>query len=72
MLRTEEILSTLEMLLAEHLDVRAVTLAVNKGAPVVRETPKAPAAKVLMKLSKTIASELSSGLERKVAQSVSA
>ncbi len=50
----------------------AVTLAVNKGAPVVRETPKAPAAKVLMKLSKTIASELSSGLERKVAQSVSA
>jgi hypothetical protein len=29
MLRTEEILSTIEMLHAEHLDVRAVTLAVN-------------------------------------------
>lgn len=29
MLRTDEILSTIEMLHAEHLDVRAVTLAVN-------------------------------------------
>ncbi len=29
MLRTEEILSTIEMLHAEHLDVRAVTLALN-------------------------------------------
>ena len=29
MLRTDEILSTIEMLHAEHLDVRAVTLALN-------------------------------------------
>ena len=29
MLRTEEILSTLEMLHSEHLDVRTVTLALN-------------------------------------------
>ena len=29
MLRTDEILSTIEMLHAEHLDVRAVTLAIN-------------------------------------------
>ena len=29
MLRTDEILSTIEMLHAEHLDVRTVTLALN-------------------------------------------
>ncbi|MCL4194622.1 MAG: DUF711 family protein, partial [Thermoguttaceae bacterium] len=29
MLRTDEILSTIQMLHAEHLDVRAVTLALN-------------------------------------------
>jgi hypothetical protein len=29
MLRTDEILSTIEMLHAEHLDVRTVTLAIN-------------------------------------------
>ena len=29
MLRTDEILSTIRMLHAEHLDVRAVTLALN-------------------------------------------
>jgi len=50
----------------------AVTQAVNKGAPVVRDAPKAPAAKVLMKLSEVIAAEAGHDLERKVAQSVSA
>jgi pilus assembly protein CpaE len=33
----------------------AVTIAVNKGAPVVVETPKAPAAKALLKISEEIA-----------------
>jgi uncharacterized protein (UPF0210 family) len=57
MLRTDEILSTIEMLHAEHLDVRAVTLALNVNdcaAPSVDHLCKKLRAKIRARASRLV------------------
>ena len=57
MLRTDEILSTIEMLHAEHLDVRAVTLALNVddcAAPSVDHVCRKLKSKILSRASRLV------------------
>jgi len=57
MLRTDEILSTIEMLHAEHLDVRAVTLALNVddcAAPSVDHTCRKLKSKIMGRASRLV------------------
>lgn len=50
----------------------AVAIAVNKGVPVVSESPKSPAAKILLQLSADISKRRPSRNRKEVAQSVPA